>query len=105
MHVSLCRFQDFFYFTLVEPMYKTAEVRNTSIKNQPLMQYGKLLCFFKNTQALLRPRPRNLRFLVWLQLALYGTYWFLVNEIAPLYLYQTLKFEVRISGGETAGRK
>ena len=86
-------------------MYKTAEVRNTSIKNQPLMQYGKLLCFFKNTQALLRPRPRNLRFLVWLQLALYGTYWFLVNEIAPLYLYQTLKFEVRISGGETAGRK
>ncbi len=50
---------------------------------------------FQNIQALLRPRPRNLRFLVWLQLALYGTYWFLVNEIAPLYLYQTLKFEVR----------
>ena len=45
-------------------------------------------------QALLRPRPRNLRFLVWLQLALYGTYWFLVNEVAPLYLYQTLVFEV-----------
>ncbi len=42
---------------------------------------------------MLKRRPRNLRLLMWVQLLVYATYWFLVNETSPLYLYQTLVFE------------